>query len=81
MPRDLESVAHELKRRLPEPLVGYVVGKTAMRDAVTDMLGCSQLEAEQLVDMLEARRFARFSGDPKRLGDLQGQWTLHTDFA
>jgi hypothetical protein len=56
------------------PIEGSIVGRTALRDAVTEHLGCSQLEAEELVDTLIAGGQLRLVSTPDR-GDL---WTIVT---
>lgn len=58
----------------PEQLVGYLRGKTEMRDVLVDRFECSQLEAEDWVDTLEARRFIRFDGDPGAVDRDRGMW-------
>jgi hypothetical protein len=56
------------------PLVDadYVPGKTAFRDALCDRFGLSELEAEELVDELEASGRIRFTASPEGLG-----WHIH----
>jgi hypothetical protein len=72
----------ELRRRLSEkfgmaPPAGYVEGKGALRAAVVELLGCSELEAEQLVDTMETRGFIRYQGDPREQVDrLERHWSL-----
>ncbi len=55
---------------------GYLVGRTALRDAVTDELECSELEAEEIVDTLVARGFVRYQGDPAAAIDDERGWSL-----
>ena len=56
-----------LSRRLIETLgtatlsEGQLEGKTVLRNAVVALLNCSELEAENIVDTLAARGFARYS--------------------
>jgi hypothetical protein len=52
----------------------YLPGKTAMRDALCDRLGLSQLEAEELCDSLEARGILRFVRSPEGVG-----WHIHDE--
>jgi hypothetical protein len=54
---------------------GLVPGKTAMRDAATNTLHCSELEAEQLIDTMVSRGLVRFVQDEGR-PDLQGKWRM-----
>lgn len=56
---------------------GYVEGKGELRAAVKSILGCSALEAEQLVDTLELRGLIRYEGDPSQEVDrLERRWHL-----
>lgn len=59
-----------------EPPVGYLRGRTAIRDAVARRLRCSAVEAEDLVDTLESRGFLRYPGDPtsRSLADQPWEW-------
>lgn len=74
---DLAELTLALRERLAgSPPAGYLVGRTALRDAVTDELQCSELLAEEIVDTLVARGFARYQGDPAaEIDDLRG-WSL-----
>jgi hypothetical protein len=47
------------ENRLPS---GYLLGRTVLRDAVTRLLGCSLLEAEDIVDTMVARGFLKYEG-------------------
>lgn len=58
------------------PPVGFVRGRTAVRDAVQHRLSCSQLEAEQLVDTLISRGLLRFTGDPQTAEDPGAPWVF-----
>jgi hypothetical protein len=79
---DLLALAAGLARERPlgAAPTGYLEGKTTMRDWVVATLGCSQLEAERLVDTLEASGFARFEPLPEssELAEA-GFWELRTD--
>ena len=72
----------ELKRKLSSKFgaarpAGYVEGKGDLRAAVVELLGCSELEAEQLVDTMEARGLIRYQGDPREQVDrLEQHWSL-----
>lgn len=58
---DLGDLAAELGRCFGDTLdEGYLDGRTILRDAVQSRLGCSVLEAEELVDTLEASGYLRF---------------------
>jgi hypothetical protein len=52
---DLASVVGLLRDALGPLIEGELIGRTQMRDALVERLGCSQLEAEQLVDTLILR--------------------------
>jgi hypothetical protein len=72
----------DLRKRLADHFgvvrpAGYVEGKGEMRAAVTSILKCSDLEAERLVDTLEARGLIRYDGDPAHEVDrLERHWQL-----
>lgn len=71
---DLAELAQMLAR-LPESFrEGFVLGKTACRDAVLEALDCSEVEAEDLVDTLVLRGLLRF--DVSQLGPAM--WTVVT---
>lgn len=74
---ELVDLVRRLRRRFAHALpVGYLPGKTAIRDAVELELGCSELEAEELVDTLEMQRRVSFEGDPARPDDLECAWRI-----
>lgn len=74
---DLAELTSSLRERLAGcPPAGYLVGRTALRDAVTVELQCSELVAEEIVDTLVARGFVRYQGDPTaEVDDVRG-WSL-----
>lgn len=58
---DLEALAGALARRFGRHLhTSYLRGKTVMRDAVAEELGCSTYLAEELVETLELMGYLRF---------------------
>lgn len=58
---DLALLAAALRRRLGRHLfAGYLRGKTLMRDALEEQLGCSESLAEELVETLELQGYLRF---------------------
>jgi hypothetical protein len=58
---DLAALARALAARFGRVLAqGYLHGRTVLRDAVAAQLGCSLLEAEALVDTLEAAGYLRY---------------------
>ena len=74
---DLERVVEQLRRSLaPGEPVGYLRGKSLMRDVLVRDGGYSALEAEELVDTLELRGFLRFLGDPTERSVADSQWDI-----
>ncbi len=72
---DLQSLARELRRGYGRHLfASYLRGKTLMRDAVEEHLGCSDYEAEELVETLEMMGYVRFP----HLGDDTHPLTRHS---
>ena len=62
---DLAVVAAMLARKLEgHGVEGFVRGRTVLRDIVTEHFGCSEFEAEALIDTMVGRGFVRFTGDP-----------------
>ncbi|MBI3184743.1 MAG: hypothetical protein HYZ28_21615 [Myxococcales bacterium] len=74
---DLKQLAEELREKLPpgEP-VGYLRGKSAMRDLLVHEHAYSDLEAEELVDTLEAQGFLHFLGDPTERSHAESHWDI-----
>ena len=65
-PLDLAELAGALQARFEgRPPRGYVLGRTAFRDALAAHLGCSDVRAERLVAQLEGRGFLRYPGEPR----------------
>jgi hypothetical protein len=74
---DLRRVAERLHGLfLHQPPVGYLDGKTAMRNALEDSFQLSELDAEELVDTLEARGFVKFEGDPAAIVEVDTPWVI-----
>lgn len=75
---DLEELRRKLAARFRGTTpAGYVRGKGNLRAAVVAIVDCSELEAEQLVDTLEARGLIRYEGDPRDEVDrLERHWRL-----
>jgi hypothetical protein len=74
---DLARLARELLQDLGHHAAeGYLRGKTELRDLVVRRLGCSALEAEELVDTMELRGFLRFDGDPSTRSQADSAWTV-----
>jgi hypothetical protein len=74
---DLRQLTADLKVALGHgEAVGYLRGKSLMRDVLVDMKGFSELEAEELIDTLELRGFLRFLGDPSERSVADAQWEI-----
>lgn len=80
VPEEVDLVA--LRTRLRDRFgdlgpAGYVRGKTDLRSAVVQLLACSNIEAERIVDTLETRRLIRYEGDTNEgIDDLESFWQL-----
>jgi hypothetical protein len=72
---DLHKLTEELHDSLRhgEP-VGYLRGKSLMRDVLVHRRGYSELEAEELIDTLELRGFLHFLGDPTERSEADSHW-------
>jgi hypothetical protein len=58
---DLSQLAGAVRRRYGRHLyASYLRGKTLIRDAILEQLGCSEYEAEELVETLEMMGYVRF---------------------
>jgi energy-coupling factor transporter transmembrane protein EcfT len=75
---DLEDLRRRLSARFAGASpAGYVRGKGDLRAAVVALLNCSALEAEQLVDTMEARGLIRYEGDRRaEVDQLEHHWQL-----
>jgi len=75
---DLAQLADEIRRHVPpnDPPVGWLRGRSYFRDVVAHVLRCSDLEAEQLVDTLEANGYLRFEGDPSERSVANSRWEI-----
>jgi hypothetical protein len=74
---DLEKLAQELRTQLlPGQPVGYLRGKSLMRDVLVHERNFSELEAEELIDTLELRGFLRFLGDPAERSEADSHWDI-----
>ena len=62
---DLQELTQQLRAALgnAEP-VGYLRGKSLMRNALVHEKGFSELDAEEVIDTLELRGFIKYLGDP-----------------
>ena len=76
---DLAALSRELHQALgPGEPVGYLRGKAKMRDALVDLHGFSQLEAESVVDTLELQGYLHFLGDPRAPSEAESRWDFKT---
>ncbi|WP_242396151.1 hypothetical protein [Anaeromyxobacter oryzisoli] len=75
---DLSDLAARIQRHIPptEPPVGYLRGRSYFRDVIVHETGCSDLEAEELVDSLEMNGFLLFEGDPAERSRAESRWVV-----
>ncbi len=75
---DLLELADSIRRRVAgvDPPVGYLRGRSYFRDVIAHELGCSDSEAEQLVDTLEVNGYLHFEGDPSVRSQAQSRWRI-----
>ena len=68
-----------IRRHIPasEPPVGYLRGRSYFRDVLAHELGCSDLEAEELVDTLEMNGYLEFTGNPAERSVADSRWDIH----
>jgi hypothetical protein len=58
---DLAQLTASLRRRYGRHLyASYLRGKTLLRDAAQEALGCSECQAEELIETLEVQGYIRF---------------------
>lgn len=76
---DLSDLAERIQRHIPptDPPVGYLRGRSYFRDVIVHELGCSELEAEELVDTLEMNGYLRFEGDPSIRSRAESRWSVN----
>lgn len=74
---DLAQLTDALRQELrPGEPVGYLRGKSLMRDVLVQRCGFSALEAEEMVDTLEMRGYLRFLGDPSERSVADSHWAI-----
>ncbi|HLT29284.1 MAG TPA: hypothetical protein VK013_04540 [Myxococcaceae bacterium] len=71
---DLSQVLDQLRPELGAGVVGYLRGKARMRDLLVERRGFSNLEAEQIIDTMEAQGFLEFEGDPSERSQAEALW-------
>lgn len=77
---DLEDLAEKLDQAFGSvPPIGYLPGRTVLRDAVVDQLCCSQLQAEEVVDTMVDRGFLRYQGPTADGVDDLEPWRIVLD--
>jgi hypothetical protein len=74
---DLQELTQQLRTALGDAdPVGYLRGKSLMRNALVHARGVSELEAEELIDTLEQRGFLKYSGDPSEPSRANAHWKI-----
>lgn len=74
---DLQQLSLELKEKLsPGEPVGYLRGKSLMRDVLVHERGFSELEAEEVIDTLELQGYLHFLGDPAERSHADSHWEI-----
>lgn len=73
---DLQELATEIKQSVPGGPIGYLRGKSLMRDLLVSHHRFSELEAEELVDTMEQRGYLRFLGDPTEQSVADSHWAI-----
>lgn len=77
---DLAQLVDELRHKLgPAHPVGYLRGKSLMRDVLVHQRGFSELEAEKLIDTLELQGFLHFLGDPTERSHADSHWDIEPE--
>ncbi len=75
---DLAELARTLRLHVPqgEPPLGYLRGRSYFRDVLTEILRCSDFEAEELVDTMEMNGYLHFEGDPSERSVADSRWAI-----
>jgi hypothetical protein len=71
-PTDLAELTEAIRSRVGDSVDGAVLGRTRLRDAAQDELGCSAIEADRIVETMALRGLVRLARDP--LG--HSKWNL-----
>lgn len=58
------------------PPIGYLGGRTQMRNVIAEETGCSLHHAEQLVEELESAGYILYEGDTYAPEKLPASWTI-----
>ena len=73
---DVEWISERVHQDLSQLPASYIAGKTMLRDAVVHRLDCSFVDAERIVDDMEARGYVEF--ERKERGPLiDPRWVWH----
>lgn len=73
-----DAAMEHLKRAFSqEPPLGYVTGKTQMRNAIAEATGCSLMQAETALERLERDGKVSYLGDHFSIDQLQQCWQFH----
>lgn len=74
---DLQELTERLRAKLgPGEPIGYLRGKSLMRDMLVHEFSFSELESEELIDTLELRGFLHFLGDPAERSHAESHWEI-----
>ena len=74
---DLKTLAEELKRALGDSHpIGYLRGKSLMRNTLVHERGFSELEAEEIIDTMELQGILHFLGDPSDRAHAHTPWDI-----
>lgn len=76
-PPALPEVARWLHQQFHQPPDDFEEGRRALREAVSRRLGCSDEEAENLLDELERGGYLRYAAEGRSIGGTPGQWILY----
>jgi hypothetical protein len=77
---DLSALGAALRRDFDDCVPkGFVRGRTMLRDAVIEHLGCSEVEGERIVDTMIGLGFLRFEGEPTSAAGNDAAWWVISD--
>lgn len=74
---DLQALTEDLKGMVHHHgPVGYLRGKSLMRDLLVEKKGFSQLDAEDLIDTLEMQGYLHFLGNTSERSETDSPWEI-----
>jgi hypothetical protein len=74
---DLAKLVDELREAFgARPPLGYLEGRTQIRDIVRIQLDCSELEAEQIVDTMVSLDLLYYPSDPRGQASDLASWSF-----